>query len=415
MISCPYIRMQSSLHQPFFLDAVDVTADRFATASRLLANGDDSTRPEISYYLSTMNKTDPIASLMRRPHIKWGLLFGFWTIVGLVFVIYNTLLFLSAGVSISAEMIIWTLVGQYFWVLLTPLVVYLAHRYPFGRTVWKQRLTGHIGFAILLVVLSSFIFAAMQWGYAVFSGNEAFVFSSVFSGILFRSFFIDVFIYMILLAVVHAYEYNSRSAILQTQLAQAQLQALRMQLNPHFLFNTLHAISSLMDVDVKDARRMMANLSELLRYSLDNEGELQVPLEEELAFLQRYLKIEQARFQDRLTVSIDVDDQARDALVPNLILQPLVENAIKHGIAPYAAAGTVEIRARRVENQIEIQIRDNGPGLQESTQKIRNGIGLTNTRQRLDQLYGSGYTFDLQNGEKGGLTVNLVVPYQKYT
>jgi len=360
-----------------------------------------------------MKEADPIATIFRKPHLRWGLLFVFWSIVGLIFVVYNTLLYISVGAAITVDIIIWTLVGQYFWVFLTPIVIYLAHRYPIERPVWRSRLVAHLGFALLIVVLSSLAFTSLQAGYAVFSGQEEFAFIEELKGVFLRSFFIDVFIYMIILAVVHAYMYHSRSTQLQSQLAQAQLQALRMQLNPHFLFNTLHAISSLMDIDVREARRMMANLSELLRYSLDNEGEPLVPLDEEITFLRRYLKIEQARFNDRLTVSIDIDDQARDALVPNLILQPLVENAIKHGVAPYAASGNVQIRARHVDDDLNIQILDDGPGLKENDLAPREGIGLQNTRQRLDQLYGSSYEFDLRNGEQGGLIVNLVIPYKR--
>src|SRR5262245_40790860 len=200
---------------------------------------------------------------------------------------------------------------------------------------------------------------------------------------------------------------------LETQLAQAQLQSLKMQLHPHFLFNTLHAISALMDDDVKAARRMIARLSELLRLTLENAGQQEFSLRQELDALERYLEIEQIRFQDRLTVRLAVAPETLDASVPNLILQPIVENAIRHGIAPRSSAGWIEIRAERREGMVELQVIDDGPGLQPAGEELREGIGLTNTRARLRQLYGDEHRIEIEDAAEGGLAVKLSIPYRQ--
>jgi LytS/YehU family sensor histidine kinase len=196
-------------------------------------------------------------------------------------------------------------------------------------------------------------------------------------------------------------------------LAQAELQALKMQLHPHFLFNTLHSISALQLKDIAAANRMIARLGDFLRLTLDNAGAQEVPLQKELEFLRCYLEIERIRFQDRLTVSMEVEPQTLDARVPNLILQPIVENAIKHGISPRAAPGRIDIRVKRENGLLRVQVEDNGRGIGgdgRGANIIKEGLGLSNTRARLDQLYGTGYRFDLQNVTEGGLRVTLEIP-----
>jgi two-component system LytT family sensor kinase len=191
------------------------------------------------------------------------------------------------------------------------------------------------------------------------------------------------------------------------------LQALKMQLHPHFLFNTLHAISALMDDDVKGARRMIARLSELLRLTLESVGQQEVSLRQELDALERYLEIEQIRFQDRLTVRLAVAPETLGASVPNLVLQPIVENAIRHGIAPRSSAGRIEIRAERQDGMIELQVIDDGPGLSPGGEEFKEGIGLTNTRARLRQLYGDGHRIEIKDADGGGLAVKLSIPFRQ--
>jgi LytS/YehU family sensor histidine kinase len=203
---------------------------------------------------------------------------------------------------------------------------------------------------------------------------------------------------------------EKRAAQLETKLVEAQLKTLQGQLHPHFLFNTLHAISALIHRDADDADRMVSRLSDLLRLTLEHDGTQEVSLKEELEFLQKYLEIEQIRFQDRLTVKFAVQPQVLDARVPTLILQPVVENAIRHGIGPLTGGGLVEVSARAEGETLLLQVRDTGAGLSEDAlTALQKGIGLSNTRARLECLYGSRQRFEFSNVH-GGLTVRIVIP-----
>jgi two-component system LytT family sensor kinase len=208
---------------------------------------------------------------------------------------------------------------------------------------------------------------------------------------------------------LRAAELEVEAAQLRESLARAQLDTLRAQLNPHFLFNTLNTISVLMSEDVAAANRMLLRLGELLRAVLATSGQQVVELRRELDFVRGYLEIEQARFQDRLIVHIHADSEALNAPVPFMLLQPLVENAVRHGIAPRVEAGMVEIRAERRGRLLRLQIRDDGPGRSAAPQP-GTGTGLANTRARLDQLYGSSYRFELGDAENGGLVVSVEIP-----
>ena len=202
------------------------------------------------------------------------------------------------------------------------------------------------------------------------------------------------------------------AAQLETQLARAQLDALRTQLHPHFLFNTLNTISVLMREDVATANRMLLRLSELLRLALKNAGTHEVSLRQEMEFLRSYLEIERTRFQHRLKVQTEIDPEALDALVPNLILQPLVENAIRHGVAPRPTQSTIEIRALRRNGRVELRVRDDGPGIDEMRKEAAaGGIGLSNTRARLDKLYGAAHSFQLSPADGGGTQVTITIPF----
>ena len=198
---------------------------------------------------------------------------------------------------------------------------------------------------------------------------------------------------------------------LEARLARAQLQSLKLQLHPHFLFNTLNTITALLHTDPRAAERVVSGLSELLRLSLNNVGEQEVPLARELELLEHYIGIQQIRFQDRLRVSFDVEVDARQALVPNLMLQPLVENAIRHGIAPRASSGRVAVRARRNDGVLELRVEDDGIG--EDPRAIhRDGVGLGNTRARLLSLYGSAHRFEARGSASGGFTVAIDIPFR---
>ncbi len=184
-----------------------------------------------------------------------------------------------------------------------------------------------------------------------------------------------------------------------------------MQLQPHFLFNTLNAISSLLHEDVHAAERVIARLGDLLRYSLRNLGVQEVTLREELDFLQRYLEIEQTRFARRLRLSMSILPETLELMVPNLILQPIVENAIKYAVTPRKNGGRIEITAQRENGALRLVVSDDGPGMPVGKEAaVAEGVGLRNTRDRLQQLYGNQQKFTLSNRPKGGLEVSIVIP-----
>ena len=204
---------------------------------------------------------------------------------------------------------------------------------------------------------------------------------------------------------------QAETARLQAQLAEARLSALRSQIDPHFLFNTLNAVSALVERDPRGVRRMIARLSELLRHSLEGAGEPVVTLRQELDFVERYLEIMRIRFQGSLEVETRVDEGALDALVPNLILQPLVENAARHGVGRQRGIGRIEIAARREGERVVLTVRDNGPGM-DGGAPAREGVGLSNTRERLSQLYGEAGTLVLRPAEGGGVEAEVSLPWR---
>jgi len=205
-----------------------------------------------------------------------------------------------------------------------------------------------------------------------------------------------------------ATELRAEAAELHAQVTDARLNALRTQLNPHFLFNTLNAVSTLVDEDPPGARRMIARLSDLLRHTLGEGDDQEIPLARELEMLRRYLDIMEVRFQDKLEVSIETEASLDDALVPNLVLQPLVENAFRHGLALMQTVGRVAVRVVRDDGDLVLTVRDNGRG---PAKEVHEGVGLTNTRARLTQLYGARQRLALTAAEGGGALVEVRLPY----
>jgi two-component system, LytTR family, sensor kinase len=311
----------------------------------------------------------------------------------------------------------WDLSGWLIWAPLIPLVLRIANRLPINRENWPGRLLFYAALGLLLSLLRT-VFPILV--YLVFVANLA-SFKHLLARkpyFLLTDFLFALVFYSCVLAFGQARNYYRRyreeelhNSQLEAQLARAELRALKMQLHPHFLFNTLHSISSLQLEDVAAAQKMTARLGDFLRLTLENAGVQEVPLRRELEFLKCYLEIEQVRFGRRLTTAIEVEPEALETLVPNLLLQPLVENAIRHGIAPRPAPGYISVSAKRERDRLKVIISDNGCGLPpQGASLVKEGLGLQNTRARLQQLYGADFGFALENAAAGGLVVTLNLP-----
>ena len=293
------------------------------------------------------------------------------------------------------------------WALVTPLAFWLAGRCLVrrGRVWWTLPALGFGGIGIGLLHLSLYVQLLLWLGFL--PRSEA-------AGSIVRSrFHSDVLITWTLFGIRHAMDYYQRYRLrevaasrLQAQLTRAQLEVLRAQLQPHFLFNTLHAISTLMYCDVESADRMMTRLSDFLRLTLDSSGVQEVTLKREMEYLDKYLEIEQVRFGARLVVKRAIDPRALDFLVPNLVLQPLVENAVHYGVAPRAAGGRIEIVARLSGQILTVEVSDDGPG----ATGFSEGVGISNTRARLAQLYGAEGRLELRNADHGGFRARVMLP-----
>jgi two-component system LytT family sensor kinase len=311
------------------------------------------------------------------------------------------------------------LADWYVFGLLAPPVAWLGRHVRLEWPLKAKHIAVHLlacGAFMLAYLLIRAVVAVVQLRWA--GGTVAFV--DVFEPLLVKTLPYSLVVYWAVVSVQHvvayqrrAHERERRAAELEQRLTAARLQALQMQLNPHFLFNTLNAVASLMHSDVDAADRVLIRLSELLRRALDTRDRQEVPLREELEFLDRYLEIEQTRFGDRLRVEREIDATLLDQLVPNLVLQPLVENAIKHGIEPQRRPGWIRLGVRREGSQMLLIVRDNGVGLRPAKPSRRgHGIGLGNTRRRLEQLYGKQQELVIREAEGGGTEVLVRLPCQ---
>lgn len=296
--------------------------------------------------------------------------------------------------------------------MLTPLIMLLTRKIRDTTSSRPQWLASHIGVFLVVHFIDATAYSTLT---RIFAPEPLPFTRLVFSLVTFNA-----IAYGMIAVVITVLDYQDvlrartlRAARLETQLALAQFQALRAQLHPHFLFNALNAISALIQNDAARADRMLARLSELLRLAIDTAATPEVRLIDEIEFVKRYLEIEQMRFGDRLDVSIDVAADTYDALVPNMVLQPLVENAVRHGVAPSPQPGRVDISAAREGSRLAIVVRDTGAGIPASApNEARGGIGLRTTRERLSQLYGSAQELALVN-VPGGFETRVVLPFRR--
>lgn len=354
------------------------------------------------------------------PFKYWWLFICFFLVVGSLLGLNNKLYFSYIEKKATLIELMWPEMLQWLiWGIFCPFIIVLAKKYPKSSTGWLAKVKFHTPIGIIISLLHLTIFSYLRYAIEVVLEEE---YISTFSGNFMRGLYdfqVPLMLYCSIVGITYAVSYYQqfkdealKTAEMQQKLAQAELLVLKKQLHPHFLFNTLHAISALMHKDIDAADKMIVRLSNLLRATLENTGVQEVTLKQEMEILKVYLEIEQIRFQDRLEVSIQIDPKIYDKKVPNLILQPIVENAIRYGVAPFTKKGKIAVAANQENGHIELSVSDNGKGMP-STQEadIKEGIGLTNTRMRLKQLYGEEGKLILTNiGQKQGLEVKILIP-----
>lgn len=308
--------------------------------------------------------------------------------------------------------------GAYTVLILLPFVIWFIRKFPITR----QNLLTHIPFHLLASMVFGFSHSMLMYFSRVLIFSIAGWGSYNYGKFIYKipmeythQFFTYSLIYGIVVFIKYLRESQQqkvRASQLEQQLTKARLQALQMKLHPHFLFNTLNMISSTMYDDVKSADKMIANLSDLLRITLDSKGAEQYRLEKELEILSLYMEIMKARFQDKLIFKSDIQESTKEALVPGFILQPLVENAIKYSMKTLRRA-EICFTSRKENERLKLIIEDNGPGIPGEMESLfKNGVGLSNTVERLEQLYGDNHQFHLQNRDEGGVRVEVGIPFK---
>jgi sensor histidine kinase YesM len=364
---------------------------------------------------------------LKRRLREYGIYFLIWTVVGLFFFSQGlTQKFLSRDPSPWWHYFVSWMTGVYVSAALTPTVLWLGKRFPLHRHNWPRRTALHLLFSLVFAITQLVLESELLFHFGVFPSVMKSVVATFFF-LLMLGFHQDITTYWVILGIQYAllyyrrYQEREREALrlelhaseLKTQLARAHLGTLKMQLQPHFLFNTLNAIMVLVRQQrTGQAEEMLARLSDLLRCVLEDVEAQEVPLRREFDYLRLYLSIEQVRFQDRLRVDISADTRILDAAFPHMGLQPLVENAIRHGIGRSSAAGRIRIAAARVNDRLEVAVEDDGPGLPELHSSQAPGIGLANTRARLKQLYGDAGRLTIENGPRGGAIATVALPFR---
>ncbi len=329
---------------------------------------------------------------------------------------YNGIFALDLNIALR-----WDISGWLIWILFIPFVFWLSRVFPLNRKIWRRGLLIYLPTGLLLALVRTFFPVLID--VLLFGGMNDFR-----DWLPHKSFFLitdyaAAFIfYALVLTFGQAMNYYKqfreeelRASRLEAQLSRAQLDALKMQLHPHFLFNALNSISALQMENTEAAQEMTARLGDFLRMTLENIGTNEVTLEREIEFLECYLDIEKVRFGRRLATNIEIAPEVLDCKVPNLILQPLVENAIRHGLSKQLTAGRINIHAGRENGWLKVEIADNGKGIENKNldKALTSGLGLSNTRARLEQIYGDNFRFSLQNAAEGGLLVTLRLPHNQ--
>jgi two-component system, LytTR family, sensor kinase len=350
---------------------------------------------------------------------RWILILCAWTIVGLLFTVQEIVLARVHSEHVNWVFVVIEFVYWYVWAAYTPLVIALAKRFPLTGQRFVSHIAIHTIASLLMTPLASVTEYFLSGGLlrllfrATDSGALSLlptltdsVLSMSLTGVL--TYWLVVGLYQSIHFYQTALERQTRAAQLETRLSHAELENLKSQLHPHFLFNSLHTIGILMQEDVDAASHLLVSLGDLLRMALERR-ENEITLQSELEFVGKYLEIEQTRFHDRLKVRMDVPPDLLGVYVPSLALQPLVENAIKHGISVDSAAGRLEIAAQRHNGRVWLCVRDDGPGPALGS-RLRFGVGLTNVQSRLKQLYGDESSLELTRGDGRGCEAIITIP-----
>ena len=348
------------------------------------------------------------------PRSRWRTVVVAWIAMGLYMAMQGILSRIYRGLSPEwSAVIVSELLYAFLWIPLTPIVVWLVGRYRFDPPHRVRHLAVHIGASLLLAYAHRFVFLVVLalYEHVAHGSPLAFDFSLL---VVYVDYGVLLYWIIWLISVSVAYaerlkEREVRAAELETRLARAQLHALQSQLQPHFLFNTLNAISALVTKDPAGARRTITLLSGLMRETLALGTQQEVPLARELALTRQYLEIERQRFGDRLAVTVDVDPSVQNALVPSLILQPLLENAFKHGLSQRRGSVRIAITAGRSNGALKLAVRNDGAGLGPDSEHS-TGVGLQNTRSRLQRLYGERASFQLAEEEAGQVCAEVTLP-----
>ena len=353
---------------------------------------------------------------------KWLAIVGIWVVLGLIYVgpIYLEMRAEQHGHA-AWRVFSWGILMWLAWAPITPVIVWLARQYSLVGEAWKRNLIIHVPALLLMSILHTAAATAITGWINPFDsrGDSPKEFWPRFLSRVQGAFGTDLLIYAAVIGVFYALDYYRKyrerevlATRLEAQLAQAQLDALRMQLHPHFLFNTLNSIVGLVrDNKNSAAVNMLVGLGDLLRHTLDHSTRQEVELREEINFIKLYLSIQEMRFSDRLRIDLNIDPRTTKALVPNLILQPLTENALRHGIGRTADSGLVGISSAVDDGHLRLTVYDEGAGLPDDWQlKGSAGIGLANTAARLQQLYDNDHEFDIRNRNGGGVEVVIVMP-----
>lgn len=366
---------------------------------------------------------------MRAP--RWrsiGLYLAVWSGITLAFAAqYYTIDSMEQLGTSFLQALAWSFNSWMTWAAVAPFVFRVAQRWPLGAETWQRRLPVHLAAMAGAVAAHVLIYTLLHELTYRRPGQDL---AATLGFFFIKNATMDCLVYWALVGLTHAMAYyrlyrerEVAASRLEVRLARSQLHALRTQLHPHFFFNALNTISSLMRRDVEAANRVVSRLGDLLRLSLRHSERQETTLRQELEFLEHYLVIQRIRFEDRLSVTVEAPEDTLDALVPSLLLQPLVENAIRYAIEPRSTPGRVEIVARNADSRLVVEVRDDGPGMSPEAMAVCMGngpngdyngfgIGLSNTRARLEQLYGPAQRFELSARAPSGLRVRIELPFR---